>query len=45
MEQGAEAGGFEKHEPAIVSPVSRLDDELIANVMTRRGDIIYFDLN
>ena len=45
MEQGAEAGVFEKHEQAIVSRVFRLDDESIANVMTPRGDIIYFDLN
>jgi CBS domain containing-hemolysin-like protein len=44
MEQGAEAGVFEKHEQAIVSRVFRLDDEPIANVMTPRGDIIYFDL-
>ena len=45
MEQGAEAGVFEKHEQAIVSRVFRLDDESIANVMTPRGDIIYFDLS
>ncbi len=45
MEQGAEAGVFEKHEQAIVSRVFRLDDELIADVMTPRGDITYFDLN
>jgi putative hemolysin len=44
MEQGAEAGVFEKHEQAIVSRVFRLDDELIAGVMTPRGDITYFDL-
>ena len=45
MEQGAEAGVFQKHEQALVSRVFRLDNELIANVMTPRGDIIYFDLN
>jgi magnesium and cobalt exporter, CNNM family len=45
MEQGAEAGVFEKHEQAIVSRVFRLDDELITAVMTPRGDIVYFDLN
>src|SRR4249920_2883090 len=45
MEQGAEAGVFEKHEQAIVSRVFRLDDELIADVMTPRGDIVFFDLN
>jgi len=45
MEQGANAGVFEKHEQALVSRVFRLDDEMIANVMTPRGDIAYFDLN
>jgi magnesium and cobalt exporter, CNNM family len=45
MEQGAEAGVFEKHEQAIVSRVFRLDDELISSVMTPRGDIVFFDLN
>jgi len=45
MEQGAEAGVFEKHEQAIVSRVFRLDDELISTVMTPRGDIVFFDLN
>ena len=45
MEQGADAGVFEKHEQALVSRVFRLDDEIIANVMTPRGDIVYFDLN
>ena len=45
MEQGADAGVFEKHEQALVSRVFRLDDETIASVMTPRGDIAYFDLN
>jgi len=45
MEQGAEAGVFERHEQAIVSRVFRLDDELISTVMTPRGDIVFFDLN
>jgi len=45
MEQGADAGVFEKQEQALVSRVFRLDDELIAGVMTPRGDIAYFDLN
>jgi putative hemolysin len=45
MEQGAQAGVFERHEQAIVSRVFRLDDELIANVMTPRGDIMYFDVD
>jgi putative hemolysin len=45
MEQGTEAGVFEKHEQAIVSRVFRLDEEAITSVMTGRGDIIYFDLD
>jgi len=45
MEQGAEAGVFEKHEQAIVSRVFRLDDEPITAAMTPRGDIVFFDLN
>jgi putative hemolysin len=45
MEQGAEAGVFEKHEQALVSRIFRLDDDLISSVMTPRGDIVYFDLN
>jgi magnesium and cobalt exporter, CNNM family len=45
MEQGAEAGVFERHEQALVSRVFRLDDELITTVMTPRGDIVFFDLN
>ncbi|TAN52472.1 MAG: HlyC/CorC family transporter [Methylococcaceae bacterium] len=45
MEQGAEAGVFEKHEQALVSRVFRLDDQTIGSVMTPRGDIVYFDLN
>ncbi|WOJ91109.1 hemolysin family protein [Methylocapsa polymorpha] len=45
MEQGAEAGVFEKHEQALVSRIFRLDDQSIRSVMTPRGDIVYFDLN
>jgi putative hemolysin len=45
MEQGADAGVFEKHEQALVSRVFRLDDDTIASVMTSRSDIAYFDLN
>jgi putative hemolysin len=45
MEQGADAGVFERHEQALVSRVFRLDDEMIASAMTPRGDIAYFDLN
>lgn len=45
MEQGAEAGVFEKHEQALVSRIFRLDDQAIRSVMTPRGDIVYVDLN
>ena len=45
MEQGAQAGVFEKHEQALVSRVFRLDDQLINSTMTPRGDIEYFDLS
>lgn len=45
MEQGAEAGVFERHQQALVSRVFRLDDRVISSVMTPRGDIVYFDLN
>ena len=45
MEQGAEAGVFEKHEQALVSRIFRLDDQSIRSVMTPRSDIVYFNLN
>ena len=45
MEQGAQAGVFEKHEQALVSRIFRLDDRLINSTMTPRGDIEYFDLS
>jgi putative hemolysin len=45
MEQGAEAGVFEKHEQTLVSRIFRLDDQLIRSVMTPRSEIVYFDLN
>ncbi|MGZ8190139.1 MAG: hemolysin family protein [Methylococcaceae bacterium] len=45
MQQGADAGVFEKHEQALVSRIFRLDDQAIRSVMTPRGDIVYFDLN
>ena len=44
MQQGAEAGVFEKHEQALVSRIFRLDDQPIKSIMTPRGDIVYFDL-
>jgi putative hemolysin len=44
MEQGAEAGVFEKHEPALVARVFRLDDLNVTAVMTPRSDIVVLDL-
>ena len=44
MEQGAEAGVFEKHEQALVSRVFRMDDQRIWSAMTPRVDIVYLDL-
>jgi putative hemolysin len=44
MEQGAEAGVFEKHEQQIVSRVFRLDELRVTGVMTPRTDIVYLDL-
>ena len=45
MQQGAEAGVFEKHEQTLVSRIFRLDDQSIRSVMTPRSDIVFFDLN
>jgi putative hemolysin len=45
MEQGAEAGVFEKHEQTLVSRIFRLDDQSIKSVMTPRSEIVYFNLN
>ena len=45
MEQGAEAGVFEKHEQALVSRVFRMDQQRIWSAMTPRADIVYFDLD
>lgn len=45
MEQGAEAGVFEAHEPRLVDRVFRLADLRVAGVMTPRGDIVYLDLD
>jgi len=44
MEQGAEAGVFEKHEQLIVSRVFRLGELRVAAVMTPRTDVVYLDL-
>ena len=45
MEQGAEAGVFEEHEPRMVERVFRLADLRVAGVMTPRGDMDYLDLD
>jgi putative hemolysin len=44
MEQGAEAGVFEKHEQAMVARVFRLDELNVTGVMTPRSEIIMLDL-
>jgi magnesium and cobalt exporter, CNNM family len=44
MEQGAEAGVFEKHEQALVARVFRLDDLNVTGVMTPRSEIVTLDL-
>jgi putative hemolysin len=45
MEQGAEAGVFEKHEQALVSRVFWMGNHRITGAMTPRVDIVYFDVN
>lgn len=45
MEQGAEAGVFERHERQLVSRVFRMDDLRVTAVMTPRTDIIYLNLD
>jgi putative hemolysin len=45
MEQGAEAGVFEKTEQALVSRVFRLDEMRIGSIMTPRLDIVFLDLD
>jgi putative hemolysin len=44
MEQGTRAGIFEKSEQTLVRNVLRLDDRVIASMMTPRIDIVYLDL-
>ena len=44
MEQGAEAGVFEKHEQALVARVFRLDELNVTGVMTPRSEIVALDL-
>jgi putative hemolysin len=45
MEQGAEAGVFQKHEQALVSRVFRMGEQRITGAMTPRVDIVYFDVD
>ncbi len=44
MEQGTQAGIFEKSEQALVKNVLRLDERMVASLMTPRMDIVYLDL-
>lgn len=44
MEQGAEAGVFEKEEQQLVANVFRLDQRRIGSIMMPRGDVIYLDV-
>jgi putative hemolysin len=45
MEQGTRAGVFEKSEQTLVRNVLRLDDRVIASLMTPRIDIVYLELD
>ncbi len=45
MEQGAEAGIFEVGEPAMVSNILRLDEQLITSIMTPHVEMVYLDLD
>ena len=45
MEQGTRAGVFEKSEQTLVRNVLRLDDRVIASLMTPRIDIVHLDLD
>jgi putative hemolysin len=44
MEQGAEAGVFEKGEQKLVSRILRLDEQRVVGIMTPRVDIYLIDL-
>jgi putative hemolysin len=44
LEQGAEAGVFQPHEPKLISRVFRLNDLGATAVMTPRTDVVYLDL-
>jgi putative hemolysin len=45
MEQGTEEGIFERSEHELVSNIFRLDDKVIASIMTPRKDIFMLDLD
>jgi len=45
MEQGTEEGIFERSEHELVSNIFRLDDKVIASIMTPRKDIFLLDLD
>jgi len=45
MEQGAEAGVFERHEQALVARVFRLDELNVTGIMTPRSEIVALDLD
>jgi putative hemolysin len=45
MEQGAEAGVFEKSEQRLVANIFQLDDKNLRSIMTPRVDVFYVDLN
>lgn len=45
MEQGAEAGVFERHEQALVARVFRLDELSVTGVMTPRSEIVALELD
>jgi putative hemolysin len=45
MEQGTRAGIFEKSEQALVRNVLRLDERVVASLMTPRVDIVNLDLD
>ena len=44
MEQGADAGVFEKEEQQLVSNVFRLDQQRVGSIMTPRMDVVYLDV-
>lgn len=45
IEQGTTAGVFHKAERAMVEGVLRLDERAVTDIMTRRGKIVWLDVN